>query len=280
MKIKESPNNLHITILVSIMLVLNKENCSISIDISFSFIFIAKTHNSNLSLNSVWPIVVICCMPRVLTNLSIIAQPLLRLCQVVPFRSCPAKWRRKVNLNPRSTHTFFLKGSIWNWAATIYKGCSVFFYLHEVLHMLAEIVMKGNTNSREHTGEGGRVSKVHLQTPPLLFSIPLLLLSSLLFLITHLHSYPLFLCQECASSKGNSNSMSDAIDLLWEAFYLANRKWKKEFPGWQITGTLVLEEAPTVFFFVGFHLFHLEVVWFSLATRTKGCFLRWAVWGR
>lgn len=238
-KIKESPNNLHITILVSIMFVLNKENCSISRDISFLFIFIAKTQNSNVSLNSVWPIVVISCMPRVLTNLSVIAQPLLRLCQVVPFRSCPAKWRGKVSFNPRSTHTFFLKGSIWNWAATIWKGYSVFFYLHEVLYMLAEIVMKGNTKSRKHTGKGGRVSKGHLQKPPLLFSIPRLLLSSLLVLITHLHSCPLSLCQECASSKGNSNSVSDVIDLLWEVFYLANRKWKKEFPGWQMTGTLL-----------------------------------------
>lgn len=135
--------------------------------------------------------------------------------------------------------------------------------------MLAEMVMKGNTKSRKHTGKGGRVNKVHLQKPPLPFSIPLLLLSSLLFLITHLHSYPLSLCQERASSKGHSNSMSDVIDLLWEAFYLVNRKWKKEVPGWQITGTLVLEEAPTVFFSVGFHLFHLETVWFSLATGPK-----------
>lgn len=94
--------------------------------------------------------------------------------------------------------------------------------------MLAEIVMK------EMQTAGRTLEKVvsrlgaPLETPTSGFYI-VSVAQQPGILITQLHASPLSLFQEHPSSKDNSNSVSDALDLLWESIYLANRGWKNEF---------------------------------------------------
>lgn len=93
---------------------------------------------------------------------------------------------------------------------------SFFFIIHiKALYIPAEIVRKGNSNIREDTGKGGQC----------MFKNPHFYIASIAqqsgILITQLHASPLF--QEHCSFKDNSNSVSDAIDLLWESIELANR---------------------------------------------------------
>lgn len=98
----------------------------------------------------------------------------------------------------------------------------------DALQMIAEIVMKAMQTA------GGTLEKVvtrlgaPLETPTSGFYIASVTQQPGL-LITQLHASPLSLFQEHSSSKDNSNSVSDAIDLLWKSIYLANRGWKNEF---------------------------------------------------
>lgn len=93
---------------------------------------------------------------------------------------------------------------------------SLFFFIHiKALYIPAETVRKGNANIREDTGKGGQCMFKNTH-----FYIASIAQQSGI-LITQLHASPLF--QEHCPFKDNSNSVSDAIDLLWESTELANR---------------------------------------------------------
>lgn len=143
----------------------------------------------------------------------------------MPFRSCPDTQMRELNSSPRSTCPPFLQGSTWSWAAITRRGYSLVFIHTKALCVLAKVVMTENINSREHTGNSGQVGEVHPQKPSLLFSMPLLLLGSLLS-----SSLPLLQCPlplpEYSSPTSNSKSISDEVRLLWEAYTLLNRSLK------------------------------------------------------